>query len=203
MNTLITVLIAFCCSAIGMAAQIQAVLVPPGNVTAEIEGMVLPIMALESLIDPAQPPMMLPFEAAVQMPVEARMGMRIVFLSDAVQRPTPIWEVQLHGLPVASDSSDDAFVPVERQPEFDANLLAKNVVYPAVAKEQEREGSVMVGALIGPDGMVERVSIIRSDNEIFNGAAATAVALTPFTPAVSNGVANRMWVRIPVQFKLQ
>ena len=72
-----------------------------------------------------------------------------------------------------------------------------------MAKRNGIEGTVLVGALIGKDGRIEKIQVIESENEILNAAAVTAVKETTFTPAKQNGQPVRVWTRVPITFKLR
>jgi len=188
-------------------AQTQVALIPAdADLSSFKPGMVYPIIEMEQLHRASPNPVLIPLEGAVHLPPEERKNKAVVFLSAEVPVATPMWDVQLSGEPRPPQASqadpEDEWVPVEQEPEFDQQMLMSSIRYPAEAKSAHVEGRVVVGALIGPDGVVERVRIIESDHEILNAAAAVAVALTPFAPAIASGVPSRMWVRIPVQFKL-
>ncbi len=102
-----------------------------------------------------------------------------------------------------ADPDIDEFVAVEKEPDFDYADLQRRVKYPDMARRNGIEGTVFVGALVGKDGRVEKTQIISSDNEILNNAAIAAVKETVFTPAIQNGNPVRLWVRIPIAFKLR
>lgn len=95
------------------------------------------------------------------------------------------------------------FVAVEKEPGFDFADLQRRVRYPDMARRNGIEGQVLVAALVGRDGSVEKTQVISSDNEILNSAALAAVRETVFTPAIQNQSPVRVWVRIPISFKLR
>jgi len=72
-----------------------------------------------------------------------------------------------------------------------------------MARRNGIEGIVLVGALIGKDGRIEKIQVIESDNEVLNSAAVKAVQETTFTPAKQNGQAVRVWARVPIRFTLR
>jgi len=102
-----------------------------------------------------------------------------------------------------TDPDIDEFIAVEKEPDFDYADLQRRVKYPDMARRNGIEGTVFVGALVGKDGRVEKTQIISSDNEILNSSAIAAVRETVFTPAIQNGNPVRLWVRIPIAFKLR
>lgn len=97
----------------------------------------------------------------------------------------------------------DDFIPVEKEVVFDYAALQRRVKYPDLARRNGVEGQVLVGALVGKDGKVEKTQIMESDNELLNQEAVKAVRETVFTPAVQNGHPVRVWVRIPIVFRLR
>ncbi|RPI68843.1 MAG: energy transducer TonB [Ignavibacteriae bacterium] len=101
------------------------------------------------------------------------------------------------------DPDIDEFIAVEKEPDFDYADIQKRVKYPDIARRNGIEGTVVVGALVGKDGRVEKTQIIDSDNELLNKNAVDAVRETVFTPAIQNGNPVRTWVRIPIVYKLR
>ncbi len=199
---IIAIFMAFAIAVPAALGQTHAILLPADEAGEFASGMVYPMTSVNRWMQQQAPPAMLPLEAVGMFPEQERAGKTIVMVNPQLNAPTPIWDVQLSGMPIDDGSEEEEFVPVEREPEFDVATLQRSIVYPREAQEQKIEGTVVVGALVGPEGAVERVRILRSDNEILNAAAATAVAMTPFTPGVANAEASRLWVRIPVTFKL-
>lgn len=104
--------------------------------------------------------------------------------------------------PVVEDVPDkDAFVDIQVEPKPVQNIQAL-VEYPEVAKRSGVEGKVTADVLIAKDGHVEKVEISKSDNEIFNQAAITALKKARFTPAIQNGNPVPVWWTVPIVFKL-
>ena len=201
-RVIIAILVVLAAVAPAAMGQTLAVLLPADEAGGFSFGMVYPIASVNQWMQRQAPPAMLPLEAMGMFPEQERIDKTIVMVNPQLSAPTPIWDVQLSGVPIDGEAGDGEFIPVEQEPEFDLATLQRSIVYPREAQEQRIEGSVVVSALVGPEGAVERVRIVRSDNELLNAAAATAVAMTPFTPGIANGVPSRLWVRIPVQFKL-
>lgn len=96
----------------------------------------------------------------------------------------------------------DEFVAVEQDPRFDESVLAKNIVYPPMARLAGKEGTVEVRVLVDNRGNPVKAEIKRSDSELLNEAAINAVMKTPFTPAVQNRQPVASWVNVPVEFNL-
>jgi periplasmic protein TonB len=100
-----------------------------------------------------------------------------------------------------ADPSPDEFVDVSQEPE-PIQPIEKLIQYPEVAKRSGLEGSVTVEALIGKDGSVEKVNVIKSDYDLFKDAAIDAMKRAKFTPARQNGTPLKVWVTRKINFKL-
>jgi TonB family protein len=80
--------------------------------------------------------------------------------------------------------------------------IAKNVVYPLSAKENNLQGEVFIKAVIDPNGNVSSTEIIKSLDTECDNAAAEAIKKTKFTPGIKDGKAVESQVTIPIKFKL-
>ncbi|CAN5389461.1 hypothetical protein BH10BAC6_BH10BAC6_03620 [soil metagenome] len=98
---------------------------------------------------------------------------------------------------------DVEFTPVEREPSYEVDDLYRLIHYPEQARRLGLEGTVIVKALVMPNGTVERSSIYESDNVLFNGEALHGVQGIRFTPAQQNDHAVACWIYIPVKFRLR
>jgi TonB family protein len=76
-------------------------------------------------------------------------------------------------------------------------------VYPDNAFKNKIEGKVILKALIGKGGKVNRVVLISSTNTIFNDASINALKKWAFEPAMMNGKYVEVWVQVPFIFKLK
>ncbi len=74
--------------------------------------------------------------------------------------------------------------------------------YPPVARQLRVGGEVQMMVLVGPDGSVEKVRILRCTKPGvgFEKAAETAVRQWRYKPATKKGVKVRMWVRVRIPF---
>ena len=77
-----------------------------------------------------------------------------------------------------------------------------NPLYPDVAREARVSGVVILEALIGPDGSVEDVHVLRSI-PLLDRAAVDAVRQWQFTPTLLNGVQVPVIMTMTVNFTLQ
>jgi protein TonB len=112
-------------------------------------------------------------------------------LSEPV-RPGPIGE------PDPVPPAPGTVVVVDVLPEPAVRVLPE---YPEMAREAQVEGTVYLWALVGRDGAVQDVRVIRSV-PLLDRAAADALRRWRFTPALTNGKPVRVWVAVPVRFSL-
>ena len=103
---------------------------------------------------------------------------------------------------------DNAIVEVPATyPGGEAALLAfvsKNLVYPAIAQEQELQGVVVLRFKVDVDGSVSSVKIEKSLSKECDQAAAEVVRkLHRFVPAKQQGHPVPVWFRLPVRFRIQ
>ena len=94
----------------------------------------------------------------------------------------------------------DEFIEVTKEPKPKQKII---VTYPPDARKAGIEGKVTFSALIGKDGKVEKVTIDKSDNEIFDQPIIDAVKNAEFKPAL--GIDNkpvRVWYTDTITFKI-
>lgn len=75
-------------------------------------------------------------------------------------------------------------------------------VYPKEARESGIEGKVSLRCIIGTDGSVEKVEVIKGEEPLMQ-AAKTAVAQWKYKPLVLHGVAVEMDTTVDVLFQLE
>ena len=75
-------------------------------------------------------------------------------------------------------------------------------VYPPVAQSARVQGVVILEAIIGPDGRVTDVKVLRSV-PLLDDAAITAVRQWEYTPTLLNGVPVPVIMTVTVNFALQ
>lgn len=99
---------------------------------------------------------------------------------------------------------------VEQMPTFpggDAALmswLSKNIKYPAIAEENGVQGRVIVRFVVGKDGSISQVQVVRSvDPSLDKEAMRVVKAMPKWIPGKQNGQAVRVWFTLPVTFQLQ
>jgi periplasmic protein TonB len=111
-------------------------------------------------------------------------------------------ELNIPTAPVTeADPNPDDFVDVSQEP-VEIQPITSLLKYPEIARRSGLEGSVTVQALIGKDGRVEKVEVIKSDYDIFKVAAVDAMKSEKFTPARQNGTPLKLWITRKIDFKL-
>jgi protein TonB len=75
--------------------------------------------------------------------------------------------------------------------------------YPNVARRAGMGGTVVLRAVIGPDGAVEEVTVVRATSRLFVEAATEAVRQWRYTPALQSGKPVRVWFEAVVEFKIR
>lgn len=103
------------------------------------------------------------------------------------------------------------FYVLEDKPEFpgggEAALLqwiAKNTEYPEIAKENQIQGRVFVGFVIGKDGSVSDVKILRGVDPYLDKEAKRVVEAMPnWKPGKQRGKPVKVSFQVPINFRLQ
>jgi periplasmic protein TonB len=111
------------------------------------------------------------------------------------QRPTDLPAVQP---PVVVDPAEGAFVAFDQPP---VPYYRPAPDYPGWAREQGIQGRVVLHVLVGRDGRVSRITVLR-DVSGLTDAAREAIARWRFHPAISGRNPVAVWVEIPIEFKL-
>ena len=74
--------------------------------------------------------------------------------------------------------------------------------YPESARKSKQEGEVRLRVLVGKDGQVETVEVL-SGPDIFRNAAVAAAQQFRFRPGKHEGLRRKVWMLMPIEFKLQ
>ena len=84
------------------------------------------------------------------------------------------------------------------------SFVSKNLVYPAIAQEQELQGTVILRFKVDVDGSVSAVKIEKSLSRECDEAAADVVRkLKRFVPAKQQVHPVPVWFRLPIRFRIQ
>lgn len=111
----------------------------------------------------------------------------------------------------ASDAATESSTAAGAQaaPTVDADYKAAYLnnpkpPYPPVAFQMRIEGTVMLKALVQPDGRCGEVLLAKtSGNDLLDKSALNTVAQWKFTPAKSQGKDISQWVSIPITFSIK
>ncbi len=83
------------------------------------------------------------------------------------------------------------------------SFISKNLVYPAIAQEQELQGVVLLRFKVDVDGSVSTVKIVKSLSRECDQAAAAVVRKLPrFVPAKQQGHPVPVWFQLPIRFRI-
>lgn len=101
------------------------------------------------------------------------------------------------------------FYVVETKPEFPGGeyemmkWIAQTVIYPEIAKEKGIQGKVFVQFIIGKDGKISEVELIKGANPILDEEALRVISAMPaWKPGKHKGHLVNVLFQIPINFKL-
>jgi protein TonB len=119
-------------------------------------------------------------------------------------------DLEKHEEITESSSPDKPYLFVEQKPEFpggEAELrkfLSDNVVYPVIAQENGVKGTVFVAFVVGPDGKISRIKVLRGFDKTCEDEAIRVIkAMPPWKPGKQNGVAVYVQYTVPIKFDLR
>ncbi|NUQ80088.1 MAG: energy transducer TonB [Bacteroidetes bacterium] len=106
---------------------------------------------------------------------------------------------------VAEEEEAAIFEVVEELPEIVGGLAAiqKAIVYPEIAKRAGIEGTVVIRAAINEKGDVIKAVVAKGIGAGCDEAATEAVMKAKFKPGSQRGKPVKVWLTIPVRFKLK
>ena len=115
--------------------------------------------------------------------------------------------------PVAASvpkDKDEVFTAVDKLPEYPGGMnammtfLMQNVRYPENAMKNNIQGRVIVKFVVGKDGKIGDVSVVRGVDPEIDAEAVRAVKSMPaWIPGENNGTPVATYYHLPVAFKLQ
>lgn len=154
-----------------------------------------------AIAQPVAPPTV---GVAVPVPDAEAPPEQTIASQEEIAQATPGVDVGKGDLVVAPPSDDQLpqfgeYVYVEELPEA---ITKVKPVYPDIAREAGVDGVVLVQALVGKDGHVKDVRVVKRI-PMLDDAAITAVKQWVFKPALSNNKPVAVWVAVPVRFSLQ
>jgi len=127
-----------------------------------------------------------------------------IMSQEELQTSTPGVADQGDGQQIVVAPSDDDlprfgdYVYVEELPE---PVTKVQPAYPDLAREAGVDGTVNVQALVGKDGKVKDVRVVKSI-PMLDESAKAAVRQWVFKPALSNNKPVAVWVGVPIHFSL-
>jgi TonB family protein len=82
------------------------------------------------------------------------------------------------------------------------DFLQKNIRYPAIDKENNVQGKVIVQFIVEVNGKTSNIKVLRTPDESLGDEATRLVKLMNFHPGIQNGRAVRSYFTLPVSFAL-
>lgn len=112
--------------------------------------------------------------------------------------------------PPKNEEENKVFDVVEEQPSFPGGQgalmawLNDNIKYPVVAAENGIQGKVIVQFVVGKNGSISNVKVLRSVDPSLDREAVRVVSSMPnWTPGKQNGASVNVRFTLPVTFRLQ
>ena len=113
---------------------------------------------------------------------------------------TEFTEDLIRTTPTGPDIEIVPYYKVEVKP---TPIIIPKAEYPELARKAGIEGKTVVKALVDVDGSIMAVQVLQSSgNQMLDEAALKAARKSKFTPAKQRDKFVRVWVSIPMQFKL-
>lgn len=107
-----------------------------------------------------------------------------------------------------SNSKQEAFVKVDKMPEFPGGQVAlvkhlsKNIKYPASSKKNNIKGKVVVSFIIDKIGKVTNVKVVKSLNEECDREAVRVISAMPnWIPGEKDGQKVDVLFSLPINFE--
>lgn len=101
------------------------------------------------------------------------------------------------------------YTKIEEAPEFKGGeaalikFLQVNITYPAVDKDNDVQGKVLIRFVVGTDGGIEQAKVVRSVSPTLDKEGLRVVNMLPkFTPGKQRGQAVKVLYTLPLVFKL-
>jgi len=156
---------------------------------------------------PPPPPEVIEVEDDIEIEDQPDLFDQELDIEDVIESPAYVPEA-----PVIKEEpkEPEIFVVVEQMPEFPGGdkalyqFLAKNIKYPAVAKDNGIEGKVYIKFVINEDGSVSQANVARGIGGGCDEEALRVVKDMPkWKPGKQRGKNVKVWYTLPVYFKLQ
>ncbi len=117
---------------------------------------------------------------------------------------------EIANIAVEEEPEEEApFMVVEKMPEFPGGqaalmqYLQKNIKYPAVCRENNIQGRVLIQFIVNRDGTIVEPEVVKSVNPYLDKEALRVISGMPkWTPGEQRGKPVRVKFTVPVNFKL-
>ena len=118
---------------------------------------------------------------------------------DLDSMPVDVWGLGIPGAvgPPSDDPMDVSEIDFKPHP-----VRIVTPEYPQEARRGKMEGRIVLRVLVGKDGAVEKVEVLGGP-EVFRGAAEAAAWQFRFRPGKHEGQRRKVWMIMPIEFKLQ
>ncbi|MEL6253095.1 MAG: TonB family protein [Bacteroidota bacterium] len=104
---------------------------------------------------------------------------------------------------ISSDPSDKIFIVADEEPvPVNINEIAKLIGYPAVARQAELQGKVVVRILVDKTGAYKKHKVLLNPHPILTEAVEKHLDKLTFTPAIQGGRPIKFWINVPFDFHL-
>ncbi|PLX24084.1 MAG: energy transducer TonB [Salinivirgaceae bacterium] len=108
------------------------------------------------------------------------------------------------------EEEPEIFMVVEQMPEFPGGqgqlfkYISQNINYPAIAKENGIQGKVFIQFVVGKDGSITNVTVLRGVDPSLDKEAVRVVQSMPkWTPGKQRGKPVFVRYQVPINFRLQ
>ncbi len=108
------------------------------------------------------------------------------------------------------EEEPEIFMVVEQMPEFPGGqqelfrYISENIQYPAIAKENGIQGKVFIQFVVGKDGSITNVTVLRGVDPSLDKEAVRVVKSMPkWKPGKQRGKPVYVRYQVPINFKLQ
>ncbi|MCQ2066561.1 MAG: TonB family protein [Bacteroidaceae bacterium] len=180
------------------------------------------IIAAEISIDEEMVPITLPEKKTVPPPPQSVTITEIIEIVDddaeieestiaSNEDQTEYIEIkEIADVVVQEEPQEEApFMVVEKMPEFPGGMsalmsyLQKNIKYPAVCRENNIQGRVLIQFIVNKDGSIVEPEVVKSVNPYLDKEALRVIAAMPkWSPGEQRGKPVRVKYTVPVNFKL-
>lgn len=101
-------------------------------------------------------------------------------------------------------SPGDFYIQAEVMPEPIGGLagIFERVAYPDEARRDGASGTVILSAMVEPDGTVSRVEVLRGVHDLLDAEARRVLLETRFKPGMQGGERVRVRMNLPIRFAL-